>query len=378
MRLDTLANAIELQSKYVEPMSMFDPEPETPEQRRVWKEGFHRAIYRSFIGAASLASVYMEPISDAQVGPTLDHLNARQCAAVCAQRFAAYNPWLHPQQDHDVFGGFGDWLFQDILSDATSRTAMEESFRLNQGRAHGCQERCQLEPDHPSDELRQARRGCPIQAEGLSHADAHLLALELLRLLWACGRMAEQIPFDGLAPPRAMDGTYGPIFLWDAFAPSLVFCEELPSSTGEGSSPPCRLYLKEPDDEEQPGDEESAMYPQVLLEIADGTDERRNRLFFEESIFLPPTRYKFFVYFLHRHLRAAFENNFFEPDTGHAMENDFGTFLSSLRIFARDDGEEAEPYYPDALGHLLWAQFLDGADVLLPWGPPQDRILMED
>lgn len=376
LRLGHLANILELQSKYDEPVTMFDDEPETPEQRRAWREALHRAFYRSFIGAASLSNVYMEPIRNTQVGPALDPQKPRQYAALVAQRSAAYNPRLRPQQDHEVFGSFGDWLFQDILSDTSSRAAMEETFRLNQGRAYGCRERSQLEPGHEDDELTRARRGCPIQAgEGLSHADAHLLALELLRLLWTCGCMAEQRPFRGLSPPRLMGGTCGPIFLWNVFEPVLVAFEESPVSTREGSAP-CCLYLREPD-EAQPSDEEPVMYPQALLEIVDQDDDRRRELA-AEFVFTPPTRYKFFVYFLHRHLRAAFERAFFEPEEGQVAGDNFNSFLGFLRIFARDDSEDAISYYPEPMGDFGCAQFLDGTDVLLPWEPPQDSILMED
>lgn len=288
----------------------------------------------------------------------------------------AYNPRLYTKQDHDVFRCFGDWLFQDILSDAASRAAIGETFCLNHGRAHRCQERRQFKPDDPDDELTRARAQCPIQAdEGLSHADAHLLALELIRLLWACGHMAEQRPFHGHLPPQFMGGTCGPIFLWDAFAPMLVFSEESPASAAEDSSW-CRLYLKRLGAEAQPGSEVSAMYPRALLETADWTDDRRKELFANDFIFMPPTKYKFFVYFLRRHLRAAFERDFFKPERGHRLLNDFEAFLNTLRIFAHDDGEDADPYYSSSLGNFESVKFLDGTDVLLPWGPAQERILM--
>lgn len=356
---------------------MFDNEPETPKQQREWKEAVHKAIYRSFIGAASLSSVYMEPIHDIHLGPTLDPEKPRYCAVASAQRCAAYQTKLDPQQDHNVFGGFGQWLLQDILSDTASRSAMEETFRLNRGRAYGCSERSQFEPaDYDyDDEMFQAKRGCPLQADDLlSHADRHLLALELVRLLWACGQMAEQRPFRGHAPARVMS-TCGPVFLWDAFAPLLIAFEEPPPvSTEEASTPPL-LYLQEPH-QAQLSEDRGGMFPQALLQIADQYNDWLSDLA-RQSIFMPPTKYKFFVYFLHRHLQAAFEPDFFEPESGQMAGNNFNAFLRNMRIFARDDSKGAISYYPDSLGNFEWAEFLDGVDVLLPWGPLQDRVFLE-
>lgn len=54
----------------------------------------------------------------------------------------------------------------------------------------------------------------------------------------------------------------------------------------------------------------------------------------------------------------------------------FYAFIQNVLIFARDDGEDSVPYCPDAVGSFAFADFLDGTEVLVPWGPLQDRVFV--
>lgn len=340
-----------------------------------WKQGMHRAIYRSFIASASLAGVYLEPTFKAaassdpeiqQLGRT-DELSEAQLNFLC--QFAAYQPQATIEQDHEAFGNFGDWLLGNILSDTALRSDMEQKFALCVGRALGCDERRRYHRNVENDE-RWGPQACPVRlAEGHSHADAHMVALELIRMLWVCGNIAEREPFD-LAELRSspLAGSCGPIVPWDMFG-SRTITFTAPSRNLKLLFEP-ELYI--------------TIFPGIKEEPADTRRlvRQAERDYWEleqlkrEGIYMPPLELKFFVYFLQRHLRVAFEPMFFQPDEGREIKDNFQVFKQDLRIFALDESEDRVPYYPNGASEKYFesADFLDGTDLLVAWGPLQARI----
>ncbi|KAJ6783580.1 hypothetical protein PWT90_10202 [Aphanocladium album] len=109
----------------------------------------------------------------------------------------------------------------------------------------------------------------------------------------------------------------------------------------------------------------------------------------------PSHQYKFFVYLLHRHLGAALQPLFFhgvddfrdEDDQDQDQEYDtelegcFREVILDLRIFAKDYGDSALPYWrPDKPegSRFKEADFVDSSDVLTPWRPFESVVLSTD
>jgi len=150
-----------------------DP-PEDPEYLPEWRVRFCRAIYRTLTVGAALAGSYNEPMFRAPVELGLDkalemgklsktQFDFFQQFAVCREKYNA-------EADNAVFGPIARWLLADILSNDEARHAMARRFEDGFGRAGYCQSR---------------NGDCPAAlATGGTHSDAHLVAWEVMQLLW--------------------------------------------------------------------------------------------------------------------------------------------------------------------------------------------------
>ncbi len=138
-----------------------------------------KAIYRAFIVSAALAGVYNEPICKASLrwGKTKDLWRPSEEKLKFLQQFAVCRLEDDAKGDEAAFGRVARWLLADVLSDDAAKTAMAKRFREGSGRARYCQSRTADSP-------------CPAAlVDGGTHSDAHLVAWEVLQVLWVQPRI---------------------------------------------------------------------------------------------------------------------------------------------------------------------------------------------
>lgn len=341
--------------------------PERAEDMVRWVPGMHRAIYRSFILSAGLMSVYFELCSavEASTDPEIRQLGEADWLSdtqeTFLRQFAPYNAKLDAEADHTAFGHVGNWLLESILGDAELRADMEHKFELVDGRGSSCRRRLSEYLDaEEAPFLVDDVEPCPApRLDGYSHADAHMVALEVMRILWVCGNNSV---FDDETPdPDSVVGSYSPLVSWG-------------SSTAETIRYSAQTHLFTPEIYYQ--EVESCVYESInIRNLVDGDgrnqiQERSSRME-EQGLYLPPLEFKFFVYFLHHHLQAALLPSLFVEEDGSEYLNNWESFIKDLRIFALD--EDRATYYPGA-DAFMDAGFLDGTDLLVDSGPLRAQI----
>lgn len=344
--------------------------PEPPEKIDSWRQDMHRAIYRSLIASASLAALYLEPIFKAaassdpgiqQLSQT-DDISEAQLSFV--RQFTVYKTQATPEQDHETFSNTGDWLLRNILSNAVLRADMERKFSLRVGRALGCYERNTAHSSYLGQEGQWDVKACPVQLiKGHSHADAHTVSLELIRMLWVSDQIVQWLPFnhDAESQGSILAASCGPVVPWNLFSSQVI-----------GFTTPRSRLPKEPNIYVTifTGHKQQPRGAPWLLYEADH-DYHQGGDFEEDDNFMPPLTLKFFAYFLQRHLHAAFEPKLFQPPEPQDIWDDWKAFREDLRIFSRDEVKGRVPYYRngEGAGSFSSADFLDGADILVPWVP---------
>lgn len=343
--------------------------PEAAEDMVRWVPGMHRAIYRSFILSASLISVYFELCSavEASNDPEIQQLGEADWLSdtqeAFLRQFAPYNPKLDAGADHAAFGHVGNWLLESILSDTELRADMEHKFELVNGRGSSCRMRIaeNLDPDLLI-LLADDAEPCPApRLDGYSHADAHTVALEVIRILWVCGNNSV---FDHETPDLdSVVGSYSPLVSWG-------------SSTAETIRYSAQTHLFTPkvyyEEVESCVDDPINIWDLVDGQSRNQIRERSLRME-EQGLYLPSLEYKFFVYFLHHHLQAALLPSLLEEEDGSDNLNNWESFIKDLRIFALDEDEDQATYYPSASA-FMDASFLDGTDLLVDSGPLRAQI----
>ncbi|CEJ89974.1 hypothetical protein VHEMI05788 [[Torrubiella] hemipterigena] len=331
----------------------------------------HRAIYRSFIVSSSLAGIYMEPVmealrsSDAEIQAILsaERLSHRQLDFL--EQYPAYKDKTSAKDNHELFGTLGDWLLDNILSQGALREDMERSFTLGIGYGKGCQARNQQnwEPEYYEDW--DLPSPCPVKLSGdeYTHADAHLVALELVRTFWVCRKMLDMgWCWDTRPDDQAETGTYSLLapFGWFGAARMALSMH----TAGQDSVPVPRIHV----DAYSPGGKgdmigdglwKSLVNFDIYYELDD------------EIVYVAPLLFKLFHFFLRRHLQSDFKTDFFRHEDGGEVYAYLDSFMDNLEIFATDDGEDAACYYP-LCGDFRYAEFLDGTDVLTTWDQVRD------
>ncbi len=156
-----------------------------------------------------------------------------------------------------------------------------------------------------------------------------------------------------------MHSSYSPLLLWHRSVPQTIYLHPAEPDTDFKS-----LELVLNLETVNTGDNvDAAMYEVALLDA----DQWRARAV--QGVYLPPLVYKFFVYFLRRHLDAAFEPGVFEEANIMGLRTShWQQFPNLMQIFAKDNGEDVRTYYPRSTDmELSNTNFLDGADLLVPW-----------
>lgn len=313
--------------------------PEEPARMDEWRRGFRKTTYLTLAVGAALAGVYQAPLrsltkDDIDESSTDGYSSPRQ-PEVLAARWPALQTLTTPAQDAALFGDLGAWLLRYLLDDdRAGREAMADRFARGCGRAKVCR----------------GEGVCDCALEGHSHADAHHVVWELVKVLWMAHKIHAVLDERGAARRR------------DERQPSPV--------PGRALVAPLRYFVT------------LSVDPDSLL-AASTTNARLNRVFdlvegvnsgseqmthYEEGLQIPPLWAKFFVHFLQRHLDLAFDLDFFDQDEVilvHTRSLECA-FMRTLGLFALDtvDGRSGARWPDD----LCMVDFLNGSEILEPAG----------
>ncbi|KAK3897340.1 hypothetical protein C8A05DRAFT_39109 [Staphylotrichum tortipilum] len=275
-----------------------------------------------------------------------------------------------------VFGPVADWLLDSILSDHAARRAMADRFDKG-------------------------------------HSDAHLVVWELMKMFW----LVEQIrPYpltysmlDRQAPlsPRDVgadesDAPRGPVESAVAVFFGMFRSEEtlLPTALADGSDWDWWLTARpavpdeahpEEEEEEKEGEglgEGTKKLPKlprsisiaVFFDFLFNHSGRPNHIHLDQEP-VAPLEFKFFEYFLRRHLGLCLDVPAFREDEIEYMNRSYQEFTETVAIFShddiitnprswrnghllKDDRDEHRRSYWDWGGSMLNADFLDGFEML--------------
>lgn len=335
-----------------------------------WRLNMHKAIYRSIITGAALAGVYQKPFTEALAREDLrlktNHEYPRQEHAEFLDSFPVLRFGMTVDEQDEAFGSYSQWLLGELCQDTEAKDSMEDRFASCYGRAMSCEARQHHEPEAGQEDRREA---CPVQlVAGASHSDAHATALGLMRLFWACHHVAEIFYADRLravamANADSARQTCSLVVPWGRFSAWMVrFLRLTGHCVGSYGEPAFAT--------EQPEGVGSAVDGSPW--IMDRFSGMGNGDLDADERYPPPVSAAFFLYFLRRHMKLAFHDQFFHPDEGAEIENNCLKFNESLAIFALDNVGERKAYYPEYadMGCFPTNGFLDGGDLLVKSDKP--------
>ncbi|KAK3896695.1 hypothetical protein C8A05DRAFT_39759, partial [Staphylotrichum tortipilum] len=163
--------------------------PEPPDRVIQWMARVSQAVFRVLTVGAALAGTYWEPILVANAHPDPEvRLLTTEGAELEAKAwdfllsFAAYDLEAPLEAQDALFAPLVEWFLADILGDQQGRKAMAARFEKGVGRAKLCL-------DRGEDENWPCPLATVIGIDGSSHADAHLVVWELMKMVW----MVEQL-----------------------------------------------------------------------------------------------------------------------------------------------------------------------------------------
>ncbi|KYK55092.1 hypothetical protein DCS_07054 [Drechmeria coniospora] len=337
--------------------------PEPADRMAEWRVNMHKAIYRSIITGAALAGVYKEPWVQAGAREDLKLKPYSEFTGEKHEDFLDTFPVLRfettEEEQEAAFGVYGEWLLKELRRDVHAKAIMAQRFATCSGRARSCHER---EHQEPQDGEGGGREACPVQlVDGGSHSDAHAVVLELMRLLWACCCVVGVL--SAFQEKECRDpATCVPIVPWGRFSSWLVTI-----TPPKGHDVP-RFKTERPDGVGSEVDD--SWWVTARFAGMDNQDPIE-----DTDIYPPFIEAKFFVYFLRRHMKLAFHDNFFHPDEGAEINDNWLQFMDSLLIFSLDDVGDRDAYYPEYASMELFPDngFLDGGDLLVSWDALEAR-----
>ncbi|KXX76433.1 hypothetical protein MMYC01_200189 [Madurella mycetomatis] len=356
--------------------------PEEPSRMLEWSRHVRKAIYRTFIAGAALSGAYTEPLFKAspELGLELVRKGSRPSGSQLRflEQFAVCNMAATPEAEEAVFEPFGAWLLENILSDKQARQAMADRFRSGCGRARRCRN----------------LGSCPVSlVGGGSHSDAHLVVWEVMKMVWAFDHtgdakyaIAHAAAIPDLSPPSSpvpSGGQAGEIrqsasrtalvALFGVFRPEEVHLPKRLAISWWSAQSELQAHL----------DASKKTAPRSRYISTRGSAINFSSWIYSHSGQpncirgttdpVAPLTFKFFEYFLRRYLRLRFL-----PNSFHFITHDgqiFNEFVSSLSLFALDDGEDRKACCsgPDVtVEDLSTADFLDGSEILTSFDPPPE------
>ena len=362
--------------------------PEPPNRVSEWIARVSQAVFRVLIVGAALAGTYWEPILAAYVHPDPEvRLLTTEGAELEAKAwdfllsFAAYDLEAPLEAQDALFAPLVEWLLANILGDQQGREAMAARFDKGVGRAKLCL-------DRGEDENWPCPLATVIGIDGSSHADAHLVVWELMKMFWVVEQLRpwnspepppvsrEDLswlksvvdPRQSASPPSS-SSTHSepppPLALavlfgqWRAEKVALPTC---PGFTGDWYTLHAYPAVSDPVKDACP----DACPVQWLLDTAFYDSERPNH--FEWTDPVPPLELKFFEYFFRRKLNLCFSTDAFRTGRGDLLSLQCQEFVECITIFCHDDVEGRRS------GAMTDGDFIDGSELLSQWPPQGERF----
>ncbi len=330
-----------------------------------WMARLDQTAYRLLILGAALAGAYQEPLFKAREhpDPALKGLRKRfenhqsstflrDDVAFLAQ-FTVCDLEASPDAQHALFGPTAEWLLDNILSDKESRAAMSKRFEQRRGRASYCL----------------SRDNCPmtVLADGRgTHSDAHLVLLELMRMLWLFHHARNMVdfrhPFKGNDDDPEIEF---PLSSAVAVFPGIFRACEVKLPYVVGSHKKCLVFDAYPAvprrGEKSPSDEATS-----VLDFSSSVFNHSGRANYVHETLpnpAPSLDVKFFEYFLRHYLGVCFPWYFFNEGSQKLEMPSYAAFAACAGIFAHDDVENRSFYEQDEWV-LQCADFLDGSEMV--------------
>jgi len=387
--------------------------PEDPARMPEWTARVSLAMFRLLTVGAALAGAYKEPLLRALEHPDPDIQALAQRVPADYTRaspkgesglgqkdmafllqFAVCDLEVTLEAQDAVFGPVADWLLDAILSDRDARREMEDRFEKGYGRAGYCRlrevvaEEGEYEP-------------CPLKivAEGrgdTSHADAHLVVWELMKMFWLVdlvrpyslsggnldrraarplsGQDVGAAPYGDRELQSAVVVFFGMFQAEEVLLPARLTDYPLRLLTAYPAMPETRSGREDAEEEEKErtgsgGKLPKSMSVAVFFNALFNLSGRLNHI----GIYHPvaPLELKFFEYFLQRQLGICLDGNVFREDTPDFMSWTYQEFTETIGIFSHDDVENRDSY--DTWRNLVEADFLDGSEILTKYPPDYER-----
>lgn len=282
-----------------------DGAPEDPENMPRWRSGMYKALFRSLILAAALAGVYQAPLAElrkeADFEDYLEDISSERQDLI--KKFTVFQAITTLEQDTRIFGSLDQWLLDHILSDGEARAAMAHSFDHGYGRGLICG-KGEFGPVE-----------CYIEFSGGSHADAHLIIWDLVKILWITERLCRHVNGDNTdlsMCKSTLPKGIAPVVLFQHFSPMKIAGANLTGTLLTSNVPfDFKLLL---------GEIDIITHQPILYDTGRAT----------------PLHAKFFEHVLRHNLGLRFRTSSFQ----HNLEYDnfsLQCLLESLALFALDD-----------------------------------------
>lgn len=318
---------------------------ELPERMPRVRPTVHKAIYRGYILSAVLAGQYKEPLFvSLSTGKPRDEVIGMLCSREYIEQFPVLKPINSPDEEEAIFGKTGEWMHKHMMDDVKAREAMAQRFESGTGRATQC----------PGvDE-------CHVHLlDGGTHADAHYLLWELMKIFWVWE--SELMPSPAVKlPPEERPVLHGPI--GQMISPVGFSACKIGFPIEKGSEADFEALALFPDEPEK-----RSICSAVVNTIYTHSGLPNCNTQTEEQAGSMQT--KFFHYFLRRYLGLRFVGGFFYDIDA---EISYVDFSYSLNIFALDDVSGRRCLRAaDGAGTsgLNSANFLDGSEIMEKYDP---------
>lgn len=349
--------------------------PEEPDRMAEWRIGVQRAIYRALIVTAALVGVYSEPLFTAHrsddealrtgIGEPELYLESQKQLLEFLHGFPIYKLRSTGEDQDQLFGSLAQWLLEHILADTASREAMEMRFQEGCGRAIECR----------------LRGDCPLASPDgkRSHSDAHLVALEIMRVLWMCENISLAVGgrnFNLYAPVKIWKMGLLPVF--GTFSLRSIECLATGHHGAQFVSKRCPPELNYKTNGAYTGKIiKDTFYKRSIKDVLESVHANAgepNR-FVSSQEETAPLRFKFFEYCLREQVGATFFDEFFVEEDGGEITNNLEMYLRSGLLFSLDDvegrgrGQEEDSSPNFGSGYFDMTDFLDGTEVLVSASP---------
>lgn len=316
--------------------------PEDRDRMVEWRTGLYKAIYRSLIAGAALAGIYQEPFHAIKERGKPEEWSAQsvvygfsETQKDFVQGYTVLQTVTTLEQDTATFAFLAQWLLKNIVSDIECRDAMAHRFHHKYGRATTCS----------------GDQDCPLMFDEGSHADAHLIVWDLMKMFWITEYLCDSVMEGGInlvGNDTSFPKGRAPIVLFRYFSPMSIIGPSLTTS-----------YR--------------------TTEVGNGVDDLLQKVLrksgqpnnYEDGSLLAPLHLKFFEHFLCRHVNMRFHISFFDWEMDLDNWDSFISLSRTLGLFALDDvkGRLGEP----ETDNVNSVDFLGGSEILESTELPLDR-----